>query len=62
VRRLRLPQEGLRRGLIHVDGGWRDHLTFAMTADDPEAGALVARLRQASEPSADGCERAKPHQ
>lgn len=62
VRRLSLPQEGLRRGLIHVDGGWRDHLTFAMTADDPEAGALVSRLRQASQPSAEGGEGVKPHQ
>lgn len=49
VRRLGLAQEGLRRGLIHVDGDWRDHLTFAITADDPEAGSLVAGLRQASE-------------
>ena len=48
ARRLGLPEEGLRRGLIHVDGAWRDHLTFAMTAEHPEAGALVAGLARRS--------------
>lgn len=47
VRRLGLGEEGLRRGLIHVDGAWHDHLTFAITAEDPEAGALVSGLARA---------------
>lgn len=45
ARRLQLPEEGLRRGLIHVDGGWRDHVTFAITAEDPRAGRLVDVLQ-----------------
>ncbi len=45
VRRLGLPEEGLRRGLIHVDGQWRDHLTFVVTSEQLAAsGPLVDRL------------------
>jgi ribosomal-protein-alanine N-acetyltransferase len=42
--RLRLPEEGVRRSLMHVDGAWRDHRCFAVVADDPEAGRLVRLL------------------
>ncbi len=45
VRRLGLREEGLHRGLIHVDGAWRDHLTFAMTSQEPRAGRLVDVLK-----------------
>lgn len=50
VARLGLPEEGLRRGLMHVDGGWRDHRCFAVLAEDLApggyaAGGLVERLR-----------------
>ncbi|MGB7449164.1 MAG: GNAT family protein [Ornithinimicrobium sp.] len=44
--RLRLPEEGLRRSLMHVDGAWRDHRCFALVADDAEAGGLVRLLRE----------------
>lgn len=51
VRRLELPDEGLRRGLMHVDGQWRDHRCFAVLAEDLgrggyAAGGLVERLRR----------------
>lgn len=44
VRRLHLPEEGMRRGLVHVDGAWRDHLTFAITRPELPEGGLVGRL------------------
>jgi [ribosomal protein S5]-alanine N-acetyltransferase len=51
VQRLQLPDEGLRRGLMHVDGQWRDHRCFAVLAEDLQpggyaAGGLVERLRR----------------
>lgn len=46
VRRLGLTEEGLRRQLVHVDGDWRDHLGFAITADQVPAGGLLGQLRQ----------------
>ncbi|HKJ13204.1 MAG TPA: GNAT family protein [Ornithinimicrobium sp.] len=46
ARRLQLPEEGLRRSLMHVDGAWRDHRCFALIADDEEAGHLVSQLRR----------------
>lgn len=60
VRRLDLPEEGLRRGHMYVDGAWRDHRCFAVVADDLgpggyAAGGLVELLRRrAAEASADG--------
>lgn len=33
-RRLELHEEGLRRGLMHIDGAWADHLSFAVLAED----------------------------
>lgn len=52
VERLGMPEEGLRRGLMHVDGQWRDHRCFAVLAEDLgpggyAAGGLVERLRRA---------------
>lgn len=34
VEKLRLRDEGLRERLIHVDGQWRDHRSFALTAEE----------------------------
>jgi [ribosomal protein S5]-alanine N-acetyltransferase len=34
VRKLGLREEGMRRRLLHIDGDWRDHLSFAITADE----------------------------
>ncbi|MDN6401098.1 MAG: GNAT family N-acetyltransferase [Brachybacterium sp.] len=49
VEKLHLRQEGLRRSAIHVDGAWRDHLVFALTADEVATGddgrGVLRRLR-----------------
>ena len=36
--------EGLRRGYLHIDGAWRDHATFALTAEEVPEG-LLSRWR-----------------
>lgn len=51
VARLGLPEEGVRRGLMHVAGGWRDHRCFAVLSEDLgpggfAPGGLVAQLRR----------------
>lgn len=60
VEKLHLREEGLRRGAIHVDGAWRDHIIFAMTAEeageigeehDPRGGkGILARLHREHPP------------
>jgi ribosomal-protein-alanine N-acetyltransferase len=42
--KLGFREEGLRRGYLHIDGGWRDHLSYAITATEVPEG-LVARWR-----------------
>ncbi len=49
VARLGIPEEGRQRGLMHVDGGWADHRSFAVLAEDLRPGGyapggLVASL------------------
>jgi ribosomal-protein-alanine N-acetyltransferase len=48
VRKLGLRGEGLRERFIHIDGDWRDHLTFAVTADEVPQGLLPRFLAGAS--------------
>jgi ribosomal-protein-alanine N-acetyltransferase len=43
VERLGFRQEGLLRRYLDIDGDWRDHLTYALLAEDAPDG-LVARL------------------
>ncbi|ASK66818.1 RimJ/RimL family protein N-acetyltransferase [Brachybacterium avium] len=38
VEKLHLRPEGLRRSAIHVDGAWRDHQVFALTAEEVATG------------------------
>lgn len=46
-RRLGLQEEGLRRGLMHIDGAWADHLSFAVLAEDVAGQpGFVARLAE----------------
>lgn len=52
ARRLDLPDEGFRAGLVHVDGQWRDHVEFAITDQQLGADRLVDRLRAAGRPGA----------
>ncbi|WP_084714812.1 GNAT family N-acetyltransferase [Streptacidiphilus rugosus] len=44
VEKLGFREEGLRPRYLHIDGGWRDHLVFALTADEVPEG-LLARWR-----------------
>lgn len=44
VEKLGFRDEGLRRGLLHIDGDWRDHRSFALLADEVPGG-LLARWR-----------------
>ena len=44
-RRLGLREEGLRRGLMNIDGAWADHLSFAVVAEEmEERSGFVGRL------------------
>jgi ribosomal-protein-alanine N-acetyltransferase len=45
VEKLGFREEGLRRRSLHIDGAWRDHLCYAMTAEDA-AGGLMPRWRR----------------
>ncbi|MGF1664084.1 MAG: GNAT family N-acetyltransferase [Kineosporiaceae bacterium] len=44
ARKLGLREEGVRRAFIHIDGAWRDHVSFAVTAEEVLPEGLVARL------------------
>jgi ribosomal-protein-alanine N-acetyltransferase len=41
VQRLGFRQEGLLRRYLDIDGDWRDHLSFALLAEDVPAGVLT---------------------
>jgi ribosomal-protein-alanine N-acetyltransferase len=43
VTKLGLREEGLRRGLLYVDGAYRDHLAFAVLAEDVAPRGLLYR-------------------
>lgn len=40
VEKLGFRSEGLRPRYLHIDGGWRDHLTFALTREEVPEGLL----------------------
>lgn len=40
VEKLGFRQEGVRERFLHIDGDWRDHLAFAMTADEVPGGLM----------------------
>lgn len=44
VEKLGFRGEGLRPAYLHIDGAWRDHLVYALNADEIEPGGLVGRL------------------
>jgi ribosomal-protein-alanine N-acetyltransferase len=50
ARKLHLREEGVRERFIHVDGAFRDHLSFALTAEEIEGDAsgrgVLARYRR----------------
>lgn len=49
VEKLGFREEGLRRAFLHIAGEWRDHRSFALTADEVPEG-LLARLRSRGQP------------
>lgn len=54
--KLRMRDEGLRRRYLHIQGQWRDHRSFAITAEEAE-GSMLERLITAQEGPTD----ALPH-
>ncbi|PBO19001.1 GNAT family N-acetyltransferase, partial [Streptomyces albidoflavus] len=40
VEKLGFREEGLRPRYLHIDGAWRDHLVFALTAEEVPDGVL----------------------
>jgi ribosomal-protein-alanine N-acetyltransferase len=45
VEKLGFRQEGLRSRMLHIDGAWRDHLSYALTAEDVRPEGLLTRWR-----------------
>ena len=43
--KLGFREEGLRRAYLHIDGGWRDHIAYALTAPEVPEG-MVDRWRR----------------
>lgn len=46
VAKLGLRDEGLRLRYLHIDGDWRDHRSFAVTAEDLDGTSMVKRWRR----------------
>ncbi len=44
VEKLGFRAEGYRPAYMHVDGAWRDHLMFALHAEEVGPGGLIGRL------------------
>lgn len=51
VRRLGFRDEGVRLRMLHIDGDWRDHRSFALTSEDLAGSTLRDRLTQSSQQS-----------
>ncbi len=47
VEKLGFRYEGLRERYLHIDGDWRDHSTFAITAQEAQGGLLNQYLATA---------------
>jgi ribosomal-protein-alanine N-acetyltransferase len=45
VEKLAFRYEGFHPRFLHIDGDWRDHLGFALTAEDVAPDGLLARWR-----------------
>lgn len=45
VEKLEFRYEGFHPRFLHIDGEWRDHLGFALTAEDVFPAGLLARWR-----------------
>ena len=47
VAKLGLRDEGLKRRLLHIDGEWRDHRSFAVTTEELGPDGLLGRISRA---------------
>ena len=49
VSKLGFRDEGVRERYLHIQGGWRDHRTFALTTEEVPEGLLARwqRMREA---------------
>jgi ribosomal-protein-alanine N-acetyltransferase len=47
VEKLGFREEGLRERYLHIDGDWRDHLSYALVREEVRGG-LLARWRRGS--------------
>jgi ribosomal-protein-alanine N-acetyltransferase len=52
VEKLGFRAEGLRERYLHIDGDWRDHLTFALCTEDVPEGLLTRWLSSRVRPGA----------
>ena len=59
VEKLGLRPEGTRAKYLHIDGDWRDHLCFAITAEEVPDG-LLHRWRRDTPPRLPSSERTGP--
>ena len=50
VAKLGLRQEGYYQRYLDIDGAWRDHLAFAVTAEETAGSSLLSRLRSIARP------------
>ena len=44
VRKLGLRQEGYYERFLSINGAWRDHIAFAITADELGGATVLSRL------------------
>lgn len=44
VEKLGLRNEGIRPAFMHVNGGWRDHVVYAIHADEVDEAGVLGRL------------------
>lgn len=51
VEKLGFREEGLREAYLHIDGDWRDHLSFVLFAGDQQPSVLEALRRRATSPA-----------
>jgi len=52
VEKLGLRREGYFERYLDIDGGWRDHVGFAVTIEECAGGSMVSRLPRLPEPPA----------
>ena len=51
VEKLGFRDEGLRKRYLHIDGAWRDHLSFALTTEDLASEGLLDRWHRMRPPA-----------